>query len=356
MSRFLSQKFESIEPYVPGEQPQGRQYIKLNTNESPYPPAPGVLDAINREEAAKLRLYSDPDARPLIAAIARRFGVGEDQVFVGNGSDEVLAFSFLAFGGEEKRFRFPALSYGFYPVFARLFGVRYEAVPLRADFTIDPDDYIGCGTNVVLANPNAPTGYALGLEVIGEIARSNPDNVVIVDEAYVDFGGESAAALLGELDNLLIVQTFSKSRCLAGMRIGFALGSPELIADLQRMKFSFNPYNLDRLAILAGTAAMEDEGYLKACTEKICATRRRVTDRLREMGFTVLESKTNFVFAKNDGIPGGRLFAALREKGILVRHWDDPLIADYLRISIGSDEEMDAFLAAAEEILEEEKR
>ena len=356
MSRFLSQRFASIEPYVPGEQPQGRKYIKLNTNESPYPPAPGVLEAINREEVAKLRLYSDPDARPLVAAIARRFGVGEDQVFVGNGSDEVLAFTFLAFGGAEKRFRFPALSYGFYPVFARLLGVTYEAVPLRPDFTIDPADYIGCKTNIVLANPNAPTGYALGLETIGEIARSNPDSVVVIDEAYVDFGGESAAVLLDTYDNLLVVQTFSKSRCLAGMRIGFALGSAELIADLQRMKFSFNPYNLDRLAILAGTAAMEDEAYLNTCTAKICATRRRVTDRLREMGFTVLESKANFVFAKRDGIPGGRLFAALREKGILVRHWEDPLIADYLRISIGSDEEMDAFLAAAGQILEEEIR
>ena len=354
MSRFLSQKFAAIEPYVPGEQPQGRQYIKLNTNESPYPPAPGVLAAISREEVAKLRLYSDPDARPLIAAIARRFGVGEDQVFVGNGSDEVLAFSFLAFGGEEKRFRFPALSYGFYPVFARLFGVTYEAVPLREDFTIDPGDYIGCGTNVVLANPNAPTGYALGLGLIEEIVRSNKDSVVIIDEAYVDFGGESAAALLAKYDNLLVVQTFSKSRCLAGMRIGFALGSPELIGDLQRMKFSFNPYNLDRLAILAGTAAMEDEAYLKECTGKVCATRRRVTDRLREMGFTVLESKTNFVFAKKDPIPGKRLFAALREKGILVRHWDDPLIEDYLRISIGSDREMDEFLAAVQQILKEE--
>lgn len=356
MSRFLSQKFVSIEPYVPGEQPQGRQYIKLNTNESPFPPAPGVIAAVNREEVEKLRLYSDPDARALIAAIARRFGVGEDQVFVGNGSDEVLAFSFLAFGGEEKKFRFPALSYGFYPVFARLFGVKYEAVPLREDFTINPADYIGCGTNVVLANPNAPTGLALGLEVIEEILRSNPDSVVVVDEAYVDFGGESAVPLLQKYDNLLIVQTFSKSRCLAGMRIGFALGSPALIGDLQRMKFSFNPYNLDRLALLAGTAAMEDEEYLKACTEKICATRRRVTDRLREMGFEVLESKTNFVFAKKPGLSGSRLFAALREKGILVRHWDDPLIVDYLRISIGSDKEMDTFLSAVKEILEEEAR
>lgn len=354
MSRFLSQKFSTIEPYVPGEQPQGRRYIKLNTNENPYPPAPGVIRAISRDEVEGLRLYSDPDAWPLVAAIARRFGVKEDQVFVGNGSDEVLAFSFLAFGGEEKRFRFPALSYGFYPAFSHLFGVRYEAVPLRKDFTIDPADYIGCGTNIVLANPNAPTGYALGLDVIEEIARSNPDSVVVVDEAYVDFGGTSAAGLIEKYDNLLVVQTFSKSRSLAGMRIGFVLGNAGLIGDLQRMKFSFNPYNLDRLAILAGTAAMEDEEYLKQTAAKVCATRRRVTDRLREMGFTVLESKTNFVFAKKEGIRGGRLFAALRERGILVRHWQDPLIADYLRISIGSDEEMDAFLAAAGEILKGE--
>lgn len=354
LSRFLSERFRSARPYVPGEQPQGGQrYIKLNTNESPFPPSPRVTAAITAEEVEKLRLYSDPDARPLTAAIARRYGVDGRQVFVGNGSDEVLAFAFLAFGSGGKAFRFPALSYGFYPVFARLFGVEFEAVPLREDFTIDPADYIGCGKNVVIANPNAPTGLALGRRTIGEIARSNPDSVVLVDEAYVDFGGESAVPLLGEHDNLLIVQTFSKSRSLAGMRVGFALGSPGLIGDLQQMKFSFNPYNLDRLAILAGTAAMEDEAYFCACTEKVCATRRRVTGALRALGFTVLESKANFVFAKPAGISGEALFTALRARGVLTRRWDEPLIRDYLRISIGSDEEMDAFLQKTAEILRE---
>lgn len=356
MSRFLSERFRAVEPYVPGEQPQGRQYIKLNTNESPFPPSPRVTAALTPAEVEKLRLYSDPDARPLVQAIARRYGVGVQQVFVGNGSDEVLAFAFLAFGGGGRAFRFPALSYGFYPVFARLFGVEFEAAPLRGDFTIDPADYIGCNKNVVLANPNAPTGLALGREEIRRIARSNPERVVLVDEAYVDFGGESAVPLLGECENLLVVQTFSKSRSLAGMRVGFALGSPELIGDLQRMKFSFNPYNLDRLAILAGAAAMEDEAYFRACTEKVCVTRRRVTEALRDMSFTVLDSKANFVFAKPDGISGKALFTALRARGVLTRRWDEPLIRDYLRISIGSDAEMNEFLQRTAEILREAGR
>ena len=351
MSRFLSQRFSALAPYVPGEQPKTQNLIKLNTNENPYPPSPKVIKAICAEEVAKLRLYSDPDASPLIAAIAKRYGVKSAQVFVGNGSDEVLGLAFLAYGGEEKAFRFPALSYGFYPVFARLFGVRFTAVPLREDFTLDPANYMDNTANVVIANPNAPTGLAVPLEDIRAICRANPDHIVLIDEAYADFNDFSAASLLGECDNLLIVQTMSKSRSLAGMRVGFALGSEAIIADLQRMKFSFNPYNLDRLAILAGTAALEDEAYFAQCTAKIVATRERTAKALAALGMTVLPSRTNFLFAKPSGLPGKDVFAALRARGILVRRWDDPAIADWLRISIGTDDEMDALLSALKDIL-----
>lgn len=352
MSRFLSQRFASLAPYTPGEQPKAQNLIKLNTNENPYPPSPKVIEAITGGEAARLRLYSDPDASALVSAIAAHYGLGRDQVFVGNGSDEVLAFAFLAFGGEEKCFRFPALSYGFYPVFAQLFGVKFTAVPLREDFTLDPANYMGNAANVVIANPNAPTGLAISLDDVRAICRANPDNVVLIDEAYADFSGDgSAACLLSECENLLIVQTFSKSRSLAGMRIGFALGSADLIADLQRMKFSFNPYNLDRLAILAGTAAMQDEAYFAECVQKVVATRERTYKALTALGMTVLPSKTNFLFARPNALPGRDVFAALRARGILVRRWDAPSICDWLRISIGTDEEMDALIAALKDIL-----
>ena len=351
MSRFLSKRFEALAPYVPGEQPKAQNLLKLNTNENPYPPSPRVIAAISPQEVARLRLYSDPDATPLVRAIAKRYGVSRDQVFVGNGSDEVLGLAFLAFGGEEQAFKFPALSYGFYPVFARLFGVRFTAVPLMEDFTLDPANYMDNTAGIVIANPNAPTGLAISLEEIRMICRANPDHVVIIDEAYADFGDFSAACLLGECENLLIVQTFSKSRSLAGMRVGFALGSPALIADLQRMKFSFNPYNLDRLAILAGTAAMEDESYFAACVQKVVATRERTYKALGALGMTVLPSKTNFLFARPNALPGREVFSALRARGVLVRRWDDPLIADWLRISIGTDEEMDALISILKDIL-----
>ena len=353
MSRFLSTRFRAVEPYVPGEQPQDQQYIKLNTNECPYPPSPRVVEAVSGAEVQKLRLYSDPEARDLVRAIARRYGVREEQVFVGNGSDEVLAFAFQAYGGPEHTIRFPALSYGFYPVFAQLFGVKAEAVPLRPDFSIDPADYIGCGRNIVLANPNAPTGLALPLEQMERIVASNPDHIVLVDEAYVDFGGESCVPLLKKYDNLLVVQTCSKSRALAGARLGFALAGPEIIADLNRIKFSFNPYNLNRLTILAGTAAMEDEDYFRSCTARVRATRSRVTEALRTMGFTVLDSRANFVFARPSALSGRAYCAALRERGVLVRRWDTPLIADWVRITVGSEEEMEQFLVQTNEILKE---
>ncbi|MCI8538153.1 MAG: histidinol-phosphate transaminase [Oscillospiraceae bacterium] len=348
MSRYLRASLQALDPYVPGEQPQDQQYIKLNTNESPYPPSPRVLEAVSTPEVEKLRLYSDPEARILVSAIAKRYGVGVDQVFVGNGSDEVLAFAFQAYGGG--KVRFPALSYGFYPVFARLYGVSAEEIPLKEDFSIDPADYLDCGGTVVLANPNAPTGLALSRAELEEIIASNPDQVVLVDEAYVDFGGESCVPLLEKYGNLLVVQTFSKSRALAGARLGFALGSPELIADLNRIKFSFNPYNLNRLTILAGTAAMEDEDYFQSCVQRIQATRSRVTEALRKLGFTVLDSQTNFVFTKPPAMSGRAYYQALRQRGILVRHWDRPLIAGWVRVTIGSETEMGRFIAVTEEL------
>lgn len=353
MSRFLSEAFADIEPYTPGEQPQNMKYIKLNTNESPYPPSPKAAEAISRGEIDKLRLYSDPEVKELCGAIAEWYGVQREQIIVGNGSDEILAFAFLAFGGGAKPVRFPAISYGFYPVFAQLFGIPAEPMPLRPDFTIDPADYEGCGRTVVIANPNAPTGIALSTEELERIIKSNPDNLVIIDEAYVDFGGETVVPLIDKYDNLMVVQTFSKSRNMAGARLGFAAASREIIEDMNKMKFSFNPYNVNRLSILAGTAAMRDREYFEACTRAIQTTREEAASRLREMGFAVLPSKTNFLFAKCGAMSGGDYFRKLKERGILVRHWEKPEIADYVRITIGTPEEMEALYRTTEELLAE---
>ena len=352
MSRYLDPRHAGLVPYTPGEQPKDRKFIKLNTNESPFPPSPRVMEAVNRAQVESLKLYSDPDARVLTHAIAARYGLDEEQVIAGNGSDEILAFAFLAFGGS-KGAVFPEISYGFYPVFAKLLGVPARSVPLRKDFSIDGRDYLTPGENVVIANPNAPTGLALSHAEIETILRAHPDDVVLIDEAYVDFGNESAVCLLPKYGNLLIVQTFSKSRSLAGGRVGFALGSRELIADLQAVRYSFNPYNLGRLPQLAGAAAMEDEAYFRECTGKIVATRERVKAALRGMGCALTDSRSNFLFARLPGVSGARAQAALRERGILVRRFDRPAIADYLRVTVGSDAEMDAFLQAVEEIIEE---
>jgi len=348
MSRFLDPSLSLLAPYVPGEQPRDEALIKLNTNENPYEPGPAVQKAL--AGASNLRRYPDPEARELVRAVAAFENVDPAQVAVGNGSDELLAFAFMAFCPEEKTVCFPELTYGFYPVFAGLMGARYREIPLRGDFTIDPEDYAGMGGMVVLANPNAPTGIALGLSQIRQLLDSNPDDLVLVDEAYVDFGGESAVPLLAEYDNLLVVKTLSKSRSLAGARIGYAVGSPEVIADLNRIKFSFNPYNLDRLAIALGTAAMEDDAYFRETCAKVVATRERFRKALEARGFKVLPSSTNFVLASLPGTTGGRLAEALRERGILVRYLSPPSIRDYVRITIGTDGEMEAFLKAADSL------
>lgn len=352
MSRFLAQEFEALEPYTPGEQPQNRKYIKLNTNENPYPPSPKVREVICRDrETDDLRLYSDPEVGALCSAIAEYYGVEKEQVIVGNGSDEILAFAFLAYGDHKKGVRFPAISYGFYPVFAELFRIPADPVPLRTDFTIDIADYIDCGKNVVIANPNAPTGIALSRSEIEKIAAGNPGHIVVIDEAYVDFGAESVIPLIPKYENLLVIQTFSKSRNLAGARLGFAVAGKELIADMNRIKFSFNPYNVNRLSILAGTAAMKDVAYFRSCTERICSTREETAERLRNMGFTVLPSKANFLFAKSGHMNGTEYFEGLRENGILVRHWDKPEIEDFVRITIGTPEDMQALCAVTEKLV-----
>lgn len=354
MSRFLSKRLNSLEPYVPGEQPHGKKYLKLNTNESPYPPSPAVLAAKNKEE--NLQLYPDPDAGLLSEVLAAKYKVNANQIFLGNGSDEVLAFLFQAFCDEDHEICYPDLTYGFYSVFAALFGLKRNEIPLKADFTIDLGDYDFCGKNVLIANPNAPTGLSLKREEIEQILKTNAEHLVIIDEAYIDFGGESSVSLLERYDNLIVVQTFSKSRSLAGARLGYAIASKEIIADLKKLKFSFNPYNINSLSMKAGTAAVLDEEYYCMCCEELIQTREKTKRALRELKFTVTNSDTNFLFAKPDGIKGEEYYLALKRHGILVRHFNTERIRDYVRISIGTPLQMDFFLEETKKILKGSKK
>lgn len=352
MSRFLNQKYSSLEPYTPGEQPKvNGRLIKLNTNENPYPPAPGVLKVINDEELAKLRLYSDPEASMLTEAIAENFGIAKDQAITTNGSDEILAFIFMAFQGATGKVYYPEISYSFYPVYCDVFGAKGIKVPLNEDFSINPEDYYDADGLIVITNPNAPTGMALTLNQIEDILIHNNNNLVVIDEAYVDFGAESAVKLIDKYDNLLVVQTFSKSRSLAGSRIGYAMGSSEIIADLNAIKFSFNPYNLDRLAILAGVEAMKDRAYFEETCRKIIDTRESFVSEMKKMGFDILPSKANFVFATSSEISGKEYFTKLREDNIIVRYFGKEKISDYVRITIGTPEEMEILLEKTREIL-----
>ena len=353
MSRFFTPALSALEPYVPGEQPQtGKSYIKLNTNESPYKPSPKVLDVLSDgEAAASLRLYCDPACGDLLAALATSFGVGRDQVFAGNGSDEVLGFTFL--GLCPNGAVFPDISYGFYKIYSKLFGLNYTEIPLREDFTIKPEDYADEQGTVFIANPNAPTGIALSLAEIESILAQNTDRLVVVDEAYVAFGAQSSVQLLDKYDNLLVIGTFSKSRSLAGARLGYAVGSAEIIADLNRVKFSFNPYNINSLSQLAGCASLADEEHHRTCCARVIRSRERAAAELRALGFTLTDSKTNFIFAGcPQGLSAGVYQNELRSRGILVRYWNAPRIENYLRISIGTDKDMDALIAATKEILE----
>lgn len=351
MSRFWSEMARRAEPYVPGEQLNRMEIIKLNTNENPYPPAPGVTEAI-REAAQGLRLYPSPTADSLRQAIADTEGLGPEQVFTANGSDEVLAFSFMAFFNPGKAIRFPDVSYSFYPVYSNLFGVPFEEVPLRDDFSLDIAAFSGTDGGVILPNPNAPTGIYEPLGGIRRILEGNPDRVVIIDEAYIDFAGPSAATLISEFENLLVVRTTSKSRSLAGLRVGYALGQPELVEGLVRIKDSFNSYTTDRLAQAGAEAAFRDMAYFEETTAKIIATRGRSAMRLAELGFTVLPSSSNFLFCTHPGADAGALYEKLKSRNILVRHFGKPRIKDFLRITVGTDEEMDKLFGALEEILE----
>ena len=350
MSKFLSDKFSSLSPYVPGEQPKDMQYIKLNTNESPFAPSQAVLSAV-AQEAEKLQLYSDPDLSELLKALSEVYSVDTKNIIATNGSDEVLNFAFMAYTDKTHPAVFPNITYGFYSVFAKLHNSPYIEIPLKDDFSIDYRDYVGLNKTIFIANPNAPTGLTLSLDEIREILKSNPDNVVIIDEAYVDFGGESAVPLIKEFDNLLVTGTFSKSRSLAGARLGFGFASEKIIEDLNTIRFSTNPYNVNRMTLAAGVASLRDDGYNKKNAEKIIATRERVKSELEKMGFYCLDSKANFLFAKKDGVSGKELYLALKEKGVLVRHFDKEIIGDFLRITIGTDAQMDTFLSVLKELL-----
>ena len=352
MSRFFSKKYKNLKAYTPGEQPRDMQYIKLNTNESPYPPSPSVLSAV-AGEVEKLGLYSDPECTALVAEAAKIFGVKPTQILMTNGSDEILNFAFMAFCDDEHPIVFPDITYGFYPVFAELNGIQYEAIPLKDDFSIDVNDYIGIGKNIVIANPNAPTGLVLSLSDIQKIVESNPDNVVIIDEAYVDFGAESAVSLVDQYENLLVTQTFSKSRSMAGARLGFGIGSETLIADLCTIKYSTNPYNVNRMTMAAGAAALRENDYYMDNCQKIAAVREYTKNELENLGFFVTDSKANFLFAKSDRIDGEVLYKELKKRGVLVRHFTTEKIAQYNRITVGTKEQMDVFLAKTKEILKE---
>ena len=351
MSRFLSERFSSIEPYTPGEQPKLTNLIKLNTNESPFPPSPNVIKALNETEISKLNLYSDPDTKEVVDAIAKTLGVNSNQILMGNGSDEILAFAFQAFCDKDHEPCFADITYGFYPVFCELYGLKPEIIPLKEDLSIDYNDYVGKNKPIFIANPNAPTGLALNLCEIEKILESNKDTIVLIDEAYVDFGAESAISLIDKYDNLIVSRTFSKSRNLAGARIGFAVSNPELIADMCKMKFSFNPYNLNRLSIIAGKESVLDTEYFDSCISSIMGTREYTVKELEKRGFTIPDSKANFIFAKHNTLSGEEYFNELRKRNIIVRYFSKERIKDYVRITIGSQEQMTALINATDEIL-----
>ena len=351
MSRYLIDKYQTLEAYVPGEQPRDMQYVKLNTNENPYPPAPGVVEAV-QAEAGRLQLYSDPVCVDLRDALAAHYGVKRENVFVSNGSDDILNFAFMAFGSP--RAFFPDISYGFYPVYAELHSIEAHPIPLREDFSIDPTDYMALDGFIAIANPNAPTGMALGRAQIEDILCANPENVVLIDEAYVDFGAESSFSLTGKYDNLLVVQTYSKSRSMAGARLGFAIANEGLIADLEKIKFSTNPYSINRMTLAAGIATLKADDICMENCRRVIDTREGTVNRLRQLRFEVLPSKANFVFARHPHADGDFLYRQLKARGVLVRHFDTPRIRDFLRITIGTPEQMEVLLEALKRILEGE--
>lgn len=351
MSQYWSEFVRRLQPYVPGEQPKILDLIKLNTNENPYPPSPAVAAVVSADECDRLRLYPDPESTALKQVLAGRYELQPEQIFVGNGSDEVLAFSFMAFFKQSKPILFPDITYSFYPVYCNLFDIRYQRVALNDHFEISVRDYAVDNGGIIFPNPNAPTGVGLPLAAIEQVLINNRNSVVVVDEAYIDFGGESAIALIQRYDNLLVVQTLSKSRSLAGLRVGFAMGHPDLIAGLGRVKNSFNSYPVDRLAEQMAIAAIDDDAYFQQTRDHIIRTRDWTVAKLQERGFTVLPSLANFVMARPAAIDAADLFARLREEKILVRYFDQPRIDGFLRITIGSDREMQALIDAIDLIM-----
>ena len=352
MSRFQSGRLSGLNAYVPGEQPTGMQYIKLNTNESPYPPAPSVIKALTAENLAKLNLYPEPNGTVLTQKIADMYGVLSENVMLANGSDETLALSFLAFCDERRGVAFPDITYGFYPVYTNLFGVDALEIPVRDDFSIDASDYFDLNRNIIIANPNAPTGLTLSLDEIRGIAEHNRDYIVLIDEAYVDFGGESAVSLTKEYDNLLVVHTYSKSRSMAGARLSYAIGQAALISDLVKVKYSFHPYNVNRMTQIIGLASLEAQQYYDENCREIMKTRAYTASELQKLGFSMTDSKANFLFARHPEIHGTELYKLLKNRGILVRNFDKPRTSDYLRITVGTKEQMDALLRETASILE----
>ncbi len=352
MSRFFSSKYKNLMPYVPGEQPKEREYVKLNTNESPFPPSPLAVSMAS-EESNTLNLYSDPNSTLLTKTIAKYYGVNDDQVIMTNGSDEVLNFAFMAYCDLKNKAVFADITYGFYKVFAQINNVPYKEIPLKDDFSLDVDAFIKEDGTLFIANPNAPTGICLPLLEIEKIVSSNTDRVVVVDEAYIDFGGESAIKLVDKYDNLLVTQTFSKSRSMAGARLGFGVANQKLISDLVNIKYSLNPYNVNRMTAMAGIGAIKDDKYFKENVRKIIDNREYTTSELKKLGFKVIDSKANFVFAKSDRISGKDLYLKLKERGVLVRHFDKQKIKDFNRITIGSREQMSVLIDQIKNIIGE---
>ena len=353
MSRFLNDGLQKLTAYTPGEQPQDKKYIKLNTNESPFPSSKKVVKAVDKNSVKNLRLYCDPVCKKLKNQLANVYGTKQENVFVSNGSDEILNFAFMAYG--QDGVVFADITYGFYSVFADLYGLKSTIIPLKDDFSLDIDGFCNQNKLVVIANPNAPTGMAISLEDIERILETNKDGVVVIDEAYVDFGGQSCSSLIEKYDNLLCVQTFSKSRSMAGARLGFAFANSQIIEDLEKIKYSTNPYNVNSLTQIAGTFALKDNGYYMDNAKTIIKNREWTVKELKKLGFSILPSKANFIFAKSEKIEGKELYLKLKEKGVLVRHFDKERIKDYNRITIGSFDEMKTFIKKVEEILGEKQ-
>ncbi len=354
MSRYFSNKHKSLVPYTPGEQPKDTQYIKLNTNESPFSPSSKTVEYANNA-AKNLQLYSDPQCTSLVRIATEKLNVNDDEIIFTNGSDEVLNFAFMAYCDDKHPAIFPEISYGFYKVFAQINNVPYKEIPLNEDYTINIEDYKNCGGTIFIANPNAPTGIALSVQEIEEIITSNPDNIVVIDEAYVDFGADSVVPLTKKYSNLLVTQTFSKSRSLAGARLGFGIANKDIIQDLNTIKYSTNPYNVNSMTMAAGTGALEDNDYYMDNCKKIIENRVWTAEKLKELGFSMTESKTNFLFAKHLEFDGKAIYLKLKEKGVLVRHFDTEKLSQYNRITIGSEEQMQIFINKLKEVLEELK-